>query len=213
MQILLINRLTRIREGDDGAWSTFFLRVGEPEQVVRVLPSTAAPATWVVMDEGCQPASQECTDARGGLVNLNESTSRRDLGIFDLNLELNLGHNESGLYGLDTLALGANAANGSPPLDSQVVVGIETNNYRFGILGLSDQPMNVSNFSHPYPSVLSTMKAQNIVTSLYYAYTAGAKYRKSDCLLLSVSVSWPHLQHLIILYLILIPLFRHESKR
>ena len=146
------------RDGNDGAWSSFFIRVGDPAQAVRVLPSTAGQATWVVMTEGCQPSAPECVDDRGGLVNLNQSSSRKDLGIYYLDLEKNLGHNPSGDYGLDKLALGEGPTGGSPTLDSQVVVGIQTNRYRVGITGLNQQPTNISNFTHPYPSLLTTLR-------------------------------------------------------
>lgn len=130
------------------------------------------------MTEGCQPPSSACTDARGGLVNLNQSSSRQELGLYDLNLELNLGHNASGDYGLDTVALGLSAATDGPTLDSQVVVGIQTNRYRVGMFGLNQQPTNVSNFTRPYPSFLTTLKTQDIIPSLSWAYTAGAQYRE-----------------------------------
>ena len=127
------------------------------------------------MTEGCEPGTLDCDDARGGLVNLNQSSARQDLGIYDLGLEKNLGHNASGDYGLDTLSLGLQS---SPTLDSQVVVGIQTNRYRVGIIGLNQQPTNLSNFTHPYPSLLTTLRTQDLIPSLSWGYTAGAYYRK-----------------------------------
>lgn len=168
------------RDGDDGDWSTFYLRVGTPEQTVRVLPSTAGQASWVVMTGGCPPElpSPGCSDSRGALVDLNASTSRKELGLFGLNLELNFGRNESGDYGLDALALGLTPSTGGPTLNDQVVVGIETNLYRVGMFGLNQQPTNLSNFSNPHPSFLTTLKTQKSIPSLSWAYTAGAHYRK-----------------------------------
>ncbi|KAL8792394.1 MAG: hypothetical protein Q9195_005008 [Heterodermia aff. obscurata] len=165
-------------DGDDGDWSTFFLRVGSPEQTVRVLPSTAGQATWVVMNEGCQPFSPECSNARGDTVNLNQSSTRKEIGLFDLGLEKNFGRNESGDYGLDSLALGFTNSSGGPTLDSQIVVGIETNHYRVGMFGLNQQPTNLSSYSNSYPSFLASLKAQNLIPSLSWAYTAGACYSK-----------------------------------
>ena len=132
------------------------------------------------MDGGCQPFSSECSNERGDTVNLNESSSRKEIGLFDLGLELNFGRNESGDYGLDSLALGLSTATGGPMLDSQVVVGIETNRYRIGMFGLNQQPTNLSSFSDPYPSFLASLKAQNLIPSLSWAYTAGARYSKSQ---------------------------------
>ena len=166
------------RDGDDGAWSSFYLRVGTPEQSVRVLPSTAGQATWVVMDGGCPSPSSpaSCSDDRGRLVNLNESSSRNELGLYTLELELNLGHNDTGDFGLDTLGLGAAASSGGPSLDSQLVIGIETNEYRLGVFGLNHQPTNVSSFAQSYTSFLTSLKIQDLIPSLSWAYTAGAKY-------------------------------------
>ena len=130
------------------------------------------------MSEGCQLSALDCVNGRGGIVNLNLSSSRKDLGIFYLDLEKNLGHNASGDYGLDKLALGLGQGDGSPTLESQVVVGIQTNQYRVGIIGLNQQPTNVSNFTHPYPSLLTTLRTQNLIPSLSWSYTAGACYRE-----------------------------------
>ena len=145
-----------------------------------MLPSTAGQATWVVMNQGCQPFSSECSNDRGSTVNLNQSTSRKEFGLFDLGLELNLGRNESGDYGLDSLALGSNNATGGPTLDSQIVVGIETNDYRVGMLGLNQQPIKLSSHSDSYSSFLTSLKTRNLIPSLSWAYTAGARYSKSQ---------------------------------
>ena len=130
------------------------------------------------MDGGCpsplSPAS--CSDDRGRLVNLNQSSSRNELGLYTLELELNLGHNDTGDFGLDTLGLGAAASGGGPSLDSQLVIGIETNQYRLGMFGLNHQPTNVSSFAQSYTSFLTSLKIQNLIPSLSWAYTAGAKY-------------------------------------
>ena len=100
------------------------------------------------------------------------------MGLYELHAQDRFGHNESGAYGLDKVALAANDELGGPSLDSQVVVGIQTNRYRVGFFGLQQQPTNLSNFSHPYPSFLTTLKTTNLIPSLSWAYTAGAQYRK-----------------------------------
>ena len=145
---------------------------------MRVLPSTAGSATWVVTPGGCEPPSSKCSEARGGLFNQNQSSTWQDLGPFTLALEQNLNHNESGAFGLDTISLGLTNATGGPTLKSQIIAGIETEHWYIGLLGLQQQPMNLSNFSQPYKSVLTTLRAQNLIPSLSWAYTAGAHYRK-----------------------------------
>ncbi|CAO1606428.1 hypothetical protein XANCAGTX0491_009927 [Xanthoria calcicola] len=164
-------------EGDDGQWSTFDLRVGSPEQNVRVLPSTAGSATWVVTPDGCDPPSSTCTDARGGIFNQNQSSTWKDLGLFTLNLEQNLNHNESGAFGLDTISLGLSNATGGPTLDSQIIAGIETPHWYTAVFGLQQRPMILDEFSQPQQSFLSALRARNLIPSLSWAYTAGARYR------------------------------------
>ncbi|KAL8753555.1 MAG: hypothetical protein Q9184_005385 [Pyrenodesmia sp. 2 TL-2023] len=164
-------------DGDDGDWSSFDLRVGDPEQTVRVLPSTAGSAIWIVTPGGCDPPSSECSESRGWLFNQSQSNTWEDLGPFTLGLEQNLGHNESGAFGLDTISLGLTNATGGPTLNSQVIAGIETEHWYIGLFGLQQQPTNLTNFSQPRQSFLSTLRAQNLIPSLSWSYTAGAHYQ------------------------------------
>ena len=176
---------TRERDGDDGSWSSFALRVGNPEQTVRVLPSTAGQETWVVSPQGCPPGrkgtstSSSCNQSRGGLFDTTQSSSWQALGNYSLGLELNLGYNETAPYGLDTIALGYDKSIGGPTLDSQVISALATDYYYMGVFGLGHQGTNVSNFSNPRPSFLTAMHNGNLIPSLSWAYTAGAPYRES----------------------------------
>lgn len=114
---------TRERDGDDGSWSSFALRVGSSEQIVRVLPSTAGQETWVVSPQGCPPGrngtstSSSCSQSRGGLFDSTQSSSWQTLGNYSLGLELNLGYDDTALYGLDTVALGFDNSIGGPAID------------------------------------------------------------------------------------------------
>ena len=166
------------REGDDGQWSTFSLRVGTPGQVVRVLPSSAVSGTWVVLPSGCDDLSSNCTsDARGVFFDPTHSSTWNASADYTLNTEQNLGWNDSGSYGVDTLALGITNATGGPTLLSQAVVGIATTDFYLGVFGMNPQPINLTNFSNPHDSSLTSMKNQNLIPSLSWAYTAGAPYR------------------------------------
>ena len=176
------------RDGDDGDWSSFTLRVGNPEQTVRVLPSTAGQETWVVLPKGCQDGepgkgkstSQSCSDSRGGLFNLAASTSFKRIGNYSLGpFEHNLGTpNDTATYGLDTVSLGFAKATGGPSLDSQVVSTFATDTYYTGMFGLGHQGTNFTNLTNTHTGYLTTMKEKNLIPSLSWAYTAGAKYRK-----------------------------------
>ena len=169
-----------------GSWSTFALRAGKPEQIVRVLPSTAGISTWVISPQGC-PDNQgitsgngDCEESRGGIFRSSNSSSWHDLGDYTLEIDANLGHGDIGAsYGLDTINLGFSESNGGPKLESQVVASLASGTYYLGLFGLNPQATNIS-FSHPYASALTTMKRKNLIPSLSWAYTAGAQYRESS---------------------------------
>ena len=144
-----------------------------------MLPSTAGQATFVVSPLGCpttEPAN--CTQTRGGTFNSSKSESWRSVGNYTLGLEQNLGYKETAAYGFDTLALGFSGDIGSSALQSQVIASIGTDDYYVGIFGLGHQPYNFTNFSDPHPSFLTTMRSKNLIPSLSWAYTAGARYRE-----------------------------------
>lgn len=123
--------------------------------------------------------SLTCNQSRGGLFDHAQSKTWNDLGNYSLGIESNLGYGGlSGGFALDTVALGFTNANGGPTLDSQVVVGIETEYYYLGLFGLGSQGTNLTNFTDPRPSFLASMKAKNLIPSMSWAYTAGASYRK-----------------------------------
>lgn len=52
-------------DGNDGAWSTFIIRVGTPAQLFRVLPSTSGHQTWVPIPDQCGRGQSWCGNARG----------------------------------------------------------------------------------------------------------------------------------------------------
>jgi hypothetical protein len=106
---LLIVRRTDIchRDGTDGQWSSFPLRVGTPAQNVRVFISTASTTTWVIDDQyGCAGFTfSDCAKTRGGLFASNESSTYNPIGPgsgFDLVVESQLGMNATGELGFDT---------------------------------------------------------------------------------------------------------------
>lgn len=120
-------------EGNDGPWSSFFLRVGTPEQDVRVLVSTASSESMVILSEyGCSGSAfttvpANCAVSRGNLFNLNKSSSWQDQGVYGINqngvgLEANLGYSQRVEFGLDTLGPGLTG----PKLENQTVAGIAT---------------------------------------------------------------------------------------
>ncbi|KAL8782887.1 MAG: hypothetical protein Q9195_009543 [Heterodermia aff. obscurata] len=176
-------------EGNDGPWSTFTLRLGTPQQDVNVMVSTASYQTWAVVPQGCTSDDpSNCADLRGGEFKYNDSTTWvqnnvTENGTFTLGLELNLGYGEdaNGLYGYDTVALSW-LGSGGPSLPQQIVAGIATPNFYFGLFGLNPRPTNFTNYQHPVSSFLSNLKAENMIPSLSWSYTAGNQYRLNKVL-------------------------------
>lgn len=175
------------RDGDVGSWSSFALRVGNPAQTVRVIPSTAGQSTWVIAPSGCPPdepgisASLPCPQSRGELFDPAQSTSWHALSNNSLGLDANLGYGDlSALYGLDTIELGFSESIGGPKLDSQILSALAPEHYYVGLFGLNHQATNLSDFSTPHPSALTTLKENKLIPSLSWGFTAGAQYRKPN---------------------------------
>ncbi|KAK6348041.1 hypothetical protein TWF718_005861 [Orbilia javanica] len=163
-------------EGNDGSWATFFMHVGTPSQIVRVLPATNWQETWVIDAEACRgtPAPQ-CYDKRGQTFSVNSSSTWNDQGFFNTDLAKDLGYNAVGNYGLERLGI-TNLDSGIT-FDDQVVVAVDSNEWYLGLFGLGTQPTNFTDFNNPQPSFLTTMYNQGLIPSLSWGYQAGANYR------------------------------------
>ena len=80
--------------------------------------STASYQTWAVVPETCaRSQSSNCASLLGGEFDYNKSTTWKlntvnPNGTFALGLETNLGYDENGLYGYDTIALGWQGSGG-----------------------------------------------------------------------------------------------------
>ncbi|KAF5679203.1 peptidase catalytic [Fusarium heterosporum] len=177
-------------EGNDGPWSSFNVRLGTPGQDARVLVSTAAPETLVVLSEyGCskeifEETPPDCAVSRGNMFTPNESSTWTELGIYGINgggvgLEANLGYVQPAKFGLDTLGLGLVDGSNGITLKNQTIGAIATASpFYLGIFGINPQPLNMTtlgNFSSP--SFVSTLKSEDMIPSLSWSYTAGAMYR------------------------------------
>lgn len=177
-------------DGDDGAWSTFTIAVGTPPQSFRVLPATNGDEIWVPVPSGCTDASVQnppsnCGDLRGANVfqknpsqgfNTDASSSWQTEGNYSLMMEDYLGINSDGEYGLDTVALGDSPNILSLP--QQIIAGIATSEFWLGSLGLGPRSRNFS--TSPVPSLMTSLVSKNLIPSLSYGYTAGAKYNTSS---------------------------------
>ena len=122
---------------------------------------------------------------RGGLFDHNQSSTWdqnnvTSNGTFHLALEENLGYTGNGLYGYDTIALGWQGSNG-PSLDQQIVAGIATPDFYYGVFGLDPRPTNFTDFSNPVPSYLSNLRKQNLILLCHGATQLGTSIGRTRC--------------------------------
>ncbi|KAH8652726.1 aspartic peptidase domain-containing protein [Tricladium varicosporioides] len=176
-------------EGNDGNWSTFGIRVGTPAQSFRVQISTTSGETWVPSIDSpgaCTPSDPaNCTTLRGILSNQTAGFSTGNssswiLGdIYGLQLEDNLNYTGNGNYGFDTVGIGFTDNTAAPSLIHQVVAGIVTKKFMFGVFGVRPRETAFVDATRPQPSFLSSLRNQTLIPSLSYGYSAGASYRNS----------------------------------
>lgn len=62
-------------------------------------------------------------------------------------------------------------------LNKQVIAGIATKDFYLGNIGLAARPLDWTDHTESSPSLMSSLKSQNLIPSLSYGYTAGASYR------------------------------------
>ena len=163
--------------GDDGPWSTFTFRIGNPAQTVRLLPSTASQQTLVVIPAGCPPGFMaDCETSRGWQFDKNQSTTWGEKGIYNLRPEQNLLSTGSGDFGFDSIGVNGQGQ-GGPTLEHQLIGGFAGAAFFLGIFGLNPRATNYSNFNDPVPSFITNLKTNGSIPSLSFGYTAGARYQ------------------------------------
>ena len=170
--------------GVDGSWSTFPIGVGTPPQTVQLLVSTSQPASWAVSPRGCGGSddTDNCTQARGGAFDPSKSSTWFRKDIYQLNAAINLGYGgdqQNGTYGFDKFAF-TSPGGQQVSIDHQVVANIATDKFYLGTIGLAPQVVNFSNSGDNSPSLITSLKDQNLIPSLSYGYTAGAYYRECN---------------------------------
>ncbi|EPE31751.1 Acid protease [Glarea lozoyensis ATCC 20868] len=180
-------------DGDNGNWSTIAIRVGTPEQTVRVFVSTNSPITAVVQPAGCEAKANptgvpvNCVDSRGGTFDSTKSSTWNRRGHFELNggngvgFEANLGYSLNLNYGLDVIALGYRDGVGSQRLSNQTVAGFNLPDpFYLGFLGIGVEPVIYKEFgNYSAPSFFEQLAIDGLIPGLSWSYTAGAAYRLS----------------------------------
>jgi hypothetical protein len=151
------------------------LGIGSAAQYINVLVSTTSNVPWAVLNEACKGSDDEikaCAQSRGNLFTRQDSSTWELKGPFALGFEENLGYEDSGLYGYDTLTLGFE---GAPALSHQVVTGILTDDFWIATLGIRPAAVNFTSVDKPIDSWLSALKNDSHIPSLSWGYTAGAQ--------------------------------------
>ncbi|OAK98119.1 acid protease [Phaeosphaeriaceae sp. SRC1lsM3a] len=175
-------------DGNDGSWSTFKISVGSPGQDFRVLPSTKASVTQVVVPDGCEPGLDpaNCPQLRGIDVfgssqnsgfQVSASSSWSLIGQYGVDLEQALNYTSAGLFGFDRVALGPAADSKSLSMDRQVVAGVAEPTYYLGLLPLGQAESSFSSLGESIDSFLYQLRNNSKIPSYSYGYTAGAKYQ------------------------------------
>ena len=169
------------------SWSTFIIHIGTPPQEFKILPSTNGFQTWVPVPAGCTSSDpSNCAVLRGALpfggntstgFLSNQSSTWKENGLFSLLTDNPLDRSGNGDYGFDTVGL-LSEVYGGPNLTQQVVAGIATDDFYLGQLGIGHKPSNFTTFEYPHSAYMANLAASNLIPSLSYGYTAGAKYRK-----------------------------------
>ena len=132
------------------------------------------------VDYNAAPGTQSNPGAFSALVasgfTTNQSSTWSQRGNYPLFTE-NLANDQThGQYGLDLVLLGVDASVGLT-LKQTVVVGIPTNPFYLGNLGL--KPSDTTSLNDSTPTLMKQLRLQGSIPSLSYGYTAGALYRKS----------------------------------
>ena len=150
--------------------------------------------TWVIDPQGCtiissvlpHPIPRQCAQSRGGLFFSNASTTYSTQSLqnspngtiysFDAVVEAYLHDLGTAYFGFDTLSLGL-PGSGLPTVKDQVIASLVIPNFWLGFVGLSPWSTNFSSFLNPQTSMLSTLYETKVISSLSWAYTAGAWYK------------------------------------
>ncbi|KAL8717936.1 MAG: hypothetical protein Q9225_004869 [Loekoesia sp. 1 TL-2023] len=108
---------------------------------------------------------------------MNQSSTWKPNGFWQLGNERNLGIYANGLYGNDTLGLGIQGS-GGPTLSNQVLAAIRTKAFYLGMFGVNPKRTNYTGVAEEgQASYMTCLQEQNLIPSLSFGYTAGAPYR------------------------------------
>ena len=144
--------------------------IGTPAQTVRLLPSLYSNLISPVLTSGC-PAqiANNCSELRGSLFDPTKSSTWKKTGQVNGEVKGSLLYTPQSSYGFDVVGQDGSL----PKVDKQLVQAYERNVSSLGTFGLNDT--NINGTGNP-PSLLQSLKDDQNIPSLSWAYTAGASY-------------------------------------
>jgi hypothetical protein len=158
------------------------VRLGNPEQVVRLLPSTQGYNTIAVLPGGCNTTTDYtgCVTARAGIFNPAGSKTWQDVGKYGAGMQNNLGYEDvNAEFGLDGVGLGI-IDDTNVTFASQVIGAIEANDFYVGTFGLGTQPTNFTTFSQPHTSFFTSLwENRRIPSYTWYVWRSLSKSAKN----------------------------------
>ena len=156
------------------------MSIGTPPQDVRLLPGTSINTVWPVLVEGCEEEGiNDCSDKRGNTFNSSKSSTWEDIGLFELPIpeEAALGYSGNSSFGNEKAIFGFSGS-GLPVVDNQTIEGIATTDFFLGVLGLSVNSINITQFGNSNRSFLTNLKDQGSIPSISWGYTAGSFHQQ-----------------------------------
>jgi hypothetical protein len=186
---------TGVFDGNDGSWSTFEIRVGNPSLKFRVIPSFLSSSTWVPTTQGCQTTNtgtfipSNCSQWRGldpgnPGYNYKDSVGANgyDVSYLDLGPQTNLvdlfGPEYNISAGLVTDTVSMISPSETLSYNKTPIYAFVKWDFFLGSLGLGFANFSFENTHNHPPSLLGMLADEVSIPSQSWAYTAGASYRK-----------------------------------
>jgi hypothetical protein len=167
---------------------------GSQRQSVRLLPAISLAETYLISPGGCPKevnftgGFNACREKRGNLYDMGRSTTVNWKSNYSLDdIAAYKTYNITGqgaTFVYDTMTLGWQGSPGSEQASINQTLLALLQSFDFTIVGqfgLRPQPTNFSDmlgFNGGQDNYFMKLKKRNLIASLSYGYTVGAKYRK-----------------------------------